>query len=141
MKSLFLLLTLFAAPLALANQNTAQDQLKLIHTADLAPLVTQGSPAVYVFDANGNDTRKKEGVIPGAILLPSHDHYALNVLPQDKSSNLVFYCANEQCMASHAAAKRALSAGYTHVSVLSDGIMGWKKNGQKAAPFQSKKSV
>jgi rhodanese-related sulfurtransferase len=139
MKTLLLSLAIFvAAPFAIAAQDV--DHLNLIHTADLAPLVSQGAPAVYVFDANGNDTRKKEGIIPGAVTLPSHDKYDLGILPKDKNAKLVFYCANEQCMASHAAAKRALSAGYTNVSVLSDGIMGWKKNGQKAEKFKLKKS-
>jgi rhodanese-related sulfurtransferase len=141
MKTLLLTAVLFAlAPLAFAGKSTGADPFKIIHTADLAPLVSQGTPGVYVFDANGNETREKEGVIPGAVTLASHDKYDLKVLPEDKSSKLVFYCANEQCMASHAAAKRASTAGYTDVSVLSDGIMGWKKNGQKAAPFKKKKA-
>ena len=142
MKTLLLSFALLVvAPFAFAGQDTSVDSFKLIHTADLAPLVSQGPPAVYVFDANGNDTRKEEGTIPGAVLLKSHDKYALSVLPQAKDSKLVFYCANEECTASHAAAKRAVKAGYTDVSVLSDGIMGWKKNGQKADKFKTKKAA
>jgi rhodanese-related sulfurtransferase len=34
-------------------------------------------------------------------------------------------------MASHQAAGRAADAGYTNVSVLADGLMGWKKAGKK----------
>jgi rhodanese-related sulfurtransferase len=33
-------------------------------------------------------------------------------------------------MASHTAAGLAVKAGYTDVSVLSDGLLGWKKAGQ-----------
>ena len=33
-------------------------------------------------------------------------------------------------MASHDAARRAVEAGYTDVSVMSDGIWGWKDSGQ-----------
>jgi rhodanese-related sulfurtransferase len=33
-------------------------------------------------------------------------------------------------MASHKAAGLAVKAGYTDVSVLTDGLMGWKKAGQ-----------
>jgi rhodanese-related sulfurtransferase len=36
-------------------------------------------------------------------------------------------------MASHAAARRAVKAGYKNVSVMSDGIVGWKEAGQKTA--------
>ncbi|MDB5108635.1 MAG: hypothetical protein JWM69_1576 [Candidatus Binatus sp.] len=33
-------------------------------------------------------------------------------------------------MASHEAARRAVEAGYTNVSVMGDGIMGWKDAGK-----------
>jgi len=33
-------------------------------------------------------------------------------------------------MASHGAARRAVAAGYTDVSVMTDGIMGWDAAGQ-----------
>lgn len=81
-------------------------------------------------DANGDNTRSKQGVIPGAVLLTSSSQYELKELPADKSGKLVFYCANEKCGASHAAAKRALDNGYTDVAVLPVGITGWKAAGQ-----------
>jgi len=36
-------------------------------------------------------------------------------------------------MASHAAARRAVKAGYKDVMVMSDGIVGWKEAGHAAA--------
>ena len=36
-------------------------------------------------------------------------------------------------MASHEAARRAVKAGYKDVSVMVDGIMGWKDAGQPTA--------
>jgi len=39
-------------------------------------------------------------------------------------------------MASHAAARRAVEAGYTDVSVMADGIVGWKKAGMRAEMFK-----
>jgi rhodanese-related sulfurtransferase len=82
-------------------------------------------------DANGDATRKKMGVIPGAVLLTSMD--SLDQLPADRSRNLVFYCANTACGASHYAAEKAMAAGYTHVKVLPDGIAGWVKAGKKTS--------
>jgi rhodanese-related sulfurtransferase len=82
-------------------------------------------------DANGDATRKRMGVIPGAVLLTSMD--SLDQLPPDKSKNLVFYCANTACGASHYAAEKAMTAGYTHVKVLPDGIAGWVKAGKKTS--------
>ena len=83
-------------------------------------------------DANGVETRKKMGVVPGAILLSdSNDELDPKQLPADKSKGLVFYCANTHCGASHHAAEKAITAGYTHVTVMPDGIAGWVKAGKK----------
>jgi rhodanese-related sulfurtransferase len=83
-------------------------------------------------DANGDSTRRRMGVIPGAVLLADE---SLDRLPADKSKNLVFYCANEACRSSHDAAARAVVAGYTHVKVLPAGIAGWVRAGKKTTPL------
>jgi rhodanese-related sulfurtransferase len=82
-------------------------------------------------DANGEATRKKMGVIPGAVLLTDSEAFSLSELPADKSKPLVFYCANTHCDASDQAAGRALTAGYTNVKVLPAGIAGWVEAGKK----------
>ncbi|HEY6173367.1 MAG TPA: rhodanese-like domain-containing protein [Kofleriaceae bacterium] len=82
-------------------------------------------------DANGDATRRRMGIIPGAVLLRDMD--AVDQLPADRSTGLVFYCANTACGASHEAAEHALTAGYQHVQVLPDGIAGWVKAGKKTA--------
>ena len=65
-------------------------------------------------DANGETTRKKMGVVPGAVLLTDSESVRRSrELPADKGKALVFYCANTQCGASHEAAERAMTAGYT----------------------------
>ena len=43
---------------------------------------------------------------------------------------VVFYCANEQCGASHKAAARAVLAGWSDVAVMPAGIAGWKNAGK-----------
>ena len=87
----------------------------------------QGHP----IDANGAKTRKDFGVIPGAILLSDYETYAATELPADRGAALVFYCANEQCGASHEAAAKAVALGYHDVQVLPAGILGWSKSGQR----------
>jgi rhodanese-related sulfurtransferase len=82
-------------------------------------------------DANGTGTRKKLGVVPGAVLLSDSEAFALSELPRDKARELVFYCANTRCSASHEAARRALTAGYTNVKVMDDGIAGWVAAGKR----------
>ena len=78
-------------------------------------------------DANGDGTRKKMGVVPGAILLTDSDTFKDSELGTDKTKGLVFYCASTTCGASHKAAEKALTAGYTNVKVLPEGIAGWVK--------------
>src|SRR5581483_8727801 len=100
------------------SRATGTDNFKLIHVSDLVADFQTGHPTVY--DANSNDTRHRDGIIPGAKLLPGLDYDVAKELPADKSADLVFYCANTKCMASHSAASRATAAGYNHVSVLAD---------------------
>jgi rhodanese-related sulfurtransferase len=82
-------------------------------------------------DANGQGTRKKLGTLPGAVLLSDSEAFKVSELPADKSKSLVFYCANTHCGASHEAAEKAITAGYTNVKVMPDGIAGWVKAGKK----------
>lgn len=49
---------------------------------------------ITALDCNPELTRKRMGVVPGAILLSSHDSYAASELPADKTAKLVFYCMN-----------------------------------------------
>lgn len=124
-----LLVSSLALP-AFAGKEAQKEDFKLIHVSDLADAMKSPQPPA-VFDANNKETRKKFGVIPGAVLLSNYKKYdAKKVLPADKNGAVVFYCANTMCMASHAAAKRAVKAGYKDVSVMADGIMGWKDAGQ-----------
>ncbi len=86
-------------------------------------------------DANGASVRAEFGSIPGAVLLSNYKTYEVSELPA-KDTKLVFYCSNEQCGASHAAAAKAAAAGYSKVAVLPAGIMGWKKAGQETSTVQ-----
>jgi len=96
----------------------------------------------HVFDANSANTRTENGVIEGAVLLDNYREYDLALLPEAKDSKVVFYCGSTMCTASDKAADRALTAGYTNVSVMREGIKGWKKAGKKtvdwAAPAEDK---
>lgn len=107
----------------------AADNLSFITVDDVDTQITKGT--AQAVDANGNATRKHEGVVPGAVLLTSFDGYALTELPSDKTKELVFYCMNTHCAASHQAAEKAIASGYTNVKVMPEGIAGWIKAGKK----------
>lgn len=103
-----------------------------VSVAELDALIAQG--ACTPVDANGDVTRKKRGVIPGAVRLSDYETYSAKELPADKARALVFYCANEQCGASHTAAEKARLAGYRDVRVLPAGIFGWIDAGKTVEP-------
>ena len=52
------------------------------------------SKSVTPVDCNGDRTRKKLGVVPGAIAVTDEETYAASELPADKTTHLVFYCAD-----------------------------------------------
>ena len=49
---------------------------------------------VQAVDCNHDALRKKLGVVPGAILVAESDGYPASLLPADKTTKLVFYCAD-----------------------------------------------
>ena len=108
--------------------SATHEAFKRVTVAQVAAL--QKAKQAHLFDANTPEFRAKNGTIAGATLLSSSSGYDLSVLPASKGSKLVFFCANTKCLASHAAAKRAVAAGYTDVSVLPDGLLGWRAAGE-----------
>jgi hypothetical protein len=78
------------------NESAKEEGFRIIHVDDLAAMLSAGPGKVYVFDANHDEFRHKEGVIAQATLLSSaHDYDVKKVLPADKGAPLVFYCSNK----------------------------------------------
>ena len=98
-----------------------------ISVADAAKLSKAGK--VVMIDANGDNVRKEEGVVPGARLLASYSEFNAESLKVSKSDTLVFYCYNQKCGAAPTAAKMARKQGFK-AKVMHAGIIGWKKAGQ-----------
>ncbi|WP_394132247.1 rhodanese-like domain-containing protein [Shewanella maritima] len=80
-------------------------------------------PKVKFFDVNTLELWG-EGYIPGATFINVSNWKDL--LPEDKATQMVFYCANRLCNASEIAAHEALKLGYTNVMRMHDGIYGWR---------------
>src|ERR1700690_2016496 len=110
----------FAAAIAIFGCKPSQDSVPAAQDKPSAPaiatpklaLVTEVADWVQhhtatVLDANGPDTRKAMGVVPGALLLSNSHDYALSELPQSKDTKLVFYCGGEMGRASDSAAAPA----------------------------------
>jgi hypothetical protein len=45
-------------------------------------------------DCNSERTRKKLGVVPTAVVISDEETFAASELPADKTTTLVFYCAD-----------------------------------------------
>lgn len=133
----------FTAAIAILGCKAPQDSVPAAQDKPSAPsiaspkvaLVTEVADWVQhhsatVLDANGPDTRRAMGVVPGALLLSNSHDYSLSELPPGKDTKLVFYCGGEMCRASDSAAARAVQAGYSDVNVMRAGIRGWKNAGQ-----------
>ncbi len=63
--------------------------------------------------------------VPGARHLDPTSFEARD-LPDDRQTELVFYCSNPLCRKAPNAARRALRMGYANVRVMSAGISGWR---------------
>ncbi|HEX5058876.1 MAG TPA: hypothetical protein VFV99_05920 [Kofleriaceae bacterium] len=70
---------------------TATDNLPTMTMDDVEKALAD-KQAVAV-DCNGDRTRKKYGVLPGAILTSEED-FPASELPPDKATKLVFYCTD-----------------------------------------------
>jgi rhodanese-related sulfurtransferase len=104
--------------------------LDTLTVAELTEVLVN-EPATIVCDANTPDTRSRFGILPGARLLSNYrDYDPAGELPADKGHPLVFYCHSERCGAAATAARKAVAAGYSRVSVLPAGIRGWSAAGR-----------
>lgn len=84
---------------------------------------------VTLLDVNG-PISYANGHIPGAIDYTAHLQNLSSMLPPDKSSLIVAYCANEHCGAYARAAEAAAKLGYTNIQHFKPGIAGWKAAGE-----------
>lgn len=98
-------------------------ELAQVSIDEVAGAVEGRDPSWAIFDANSRETYEQHHV-PGATWV-DYDALSQEQLPQDRSATLVFYCANEQCEASHVAARSAIGFGYENVRVMGAGIHGW----------------
>jgi hypothetical protein len=93
---------LFSALLGLAaiGCSKSDDKAGAVTTDDLPTAsvddVEKGLAAdtLTVVDCNGDATRKKFGIIPGAILVADEEAFPASELPADKARKLVFYCSS-----------------------------------------------
>ena len=79
-----------------SDKAAAGDKAKADFPAMTMDEVQKGIDAkqLTAVDCNAERTRKKLGVLPGAISVTDEESFAASELPADKTTKLVFYCAN-----------------------------------------------
>ena len=111
-------------------EDVGKDLFKVISAGELNSILKNKLERVFLYDVNVDSTRNHVGVIPGAQLIdPTPELDVTAILPKDKESKIIFYCANKICSSSPIAATRSIQLGYVDVSVMTDGIYGWRKAG------------
>jgi rhodanese-related sulfurtransferase len=90
---------------------------------------------VMIIDSRPAARKYDPGHIPTAINIPDSrfDEQAASILPQDKSTLLIFYCEGVECILSHKGAFKAEKMGYTNIRVYAEGYPEWVKQGNIAA--------
>lgn len=93
-----LLAVVLASTAATASGCSKDDKADKAHS-DL-PMVSvdevdkgMAADQLTVVDCNGDKTRKKHGIVPGAVLIEDEETFTADVLPADKTRKLVFYCS------------------------------------------------
>ena len=104
----------------------AAPQVTDISQSDLQAAIA--SKSAVLLDANGTASYQA-GHIPGAIDFAAHKAELAKLLPADKGTLVVAYCANVNCAAYKLAAGAAQDLGYTNVKHFAPGIEGWKQSG------------
>jgi phosphoribosylformylglycinamidine (FGAM) synthase-like amidotransferase family enzyme len=96
--------TLFACALAISavagcskgdqakTEQKDEQKLATMTMDEVEAAITSGQASAV--DCNGDRTRKKDGILPGAIMVTDEEQYGASELPADKSRKLIFYCAD-----------------------------------------------
>jgi rhodanese-related sulfurtransferase len=90
---------------------------------------------VMIIDSRPKQVKYDKGHIPMAVSISDSQFEKMtDMLPNDKSALLIFYCGGLECKLSHKSAAKAEALGYTNVKVFAEGFPGWMKvNGNYAA--------
>lgn len=118
------------------TQTAAAEETELEHFSEMnwqevADAMSKGAVLVDARSADGY----AEGHIEGAINIPSGDEAAFASLPEDKGTQLIFYCGGPKCKASTRGATMAKKMGFTQIAEYKGGYPEWKEltGGQASA--------
>jgi len=130
MKNFFLIALFLVCWVATADIQAAENGPAAIVTAEeLKALLDAGGSGCVLVDARTPE-EYQEVHIRGAISIPVNNfEESRNLLPEDKTARLIFYCNGVKCGKSGLAAQKAAEAGYTNVAVFAAGMPVWEEKG------------
>ena len=110
---------------ALTAYAGADGEIEVINQISMREAEMLHEEGVQFYDVNEVEVWAK-GFIPGAIFFNVNDWKKL--LPEDKSTTIVFYCVDPLCTSSEMAAREVMKLGYTDVRQMPEGITGWRRS-------------
>ncbi len=84
---------------------------------------------VLVVDSRPARKYDKGHIVPAINISNRQFDTKTQLLPEDKSTQLIFYCGGLKCPLSHKSAAKAEALGYTNVKVYAAGYPDWLKQG------------
>lgn len=84
---------------------------------------------VLIVDSRPTRKYDKGHIVPSVNISNTKFDEMTHLLPEDKSTLLVFYCGGLKCPLSHKSAKKAEALGYTNIQVYAAGYPDWVKAG------------
>lgn len=84
---------------------------------------------VMIVDARPARKYDKGHIVPSINISNSQFDKLSHLLPEDKSTQLIFYCGGLKCPLSHKSAAKAEALGYTKIAVYAAGFPDWVKHG------------
>jgi len=84
---------------------------------------------VMIVDSRPSRKYDKGHIVPSINISNTHFDKLTHLLPEDKSTQLIFYCGGLKCPLSHKSAVKAEALGYMNIAVYAAGFPDWKKQG------------
>ncbi|NNG11789.1 MAG: rhodanese-like domain-containing protein [Halobacteria archaeon] len=124
-------MTAWALPAIAETQQQPAGQYKHIVDADFVAqyATTPKKDDVLIIDSRPARKYDKGHIVPAINISNSQFDKLTHLLPEDKSTLLIFYCGGLKCNLSHKSAAKAEALGYTNIKVYAAGYPDWKKAG------------
>jgi rhodanese-related sulfurtransferase len=128
-----LFLSLAAAPLMAEEETgkkTFQQYKNIVDAAFVAEYAKIPiTDAAMIVDSRPSRKYDKGHIVPSTNISNTQFDKMTHLLPEDKSTQLIFYCGGLKCPLSHKSAAKAEALGYTNIAVYAAGYPDWVKQG------------